>query len=90
MKGVQCDELFGGIALKNHAFFIHSFYTNIARLWLCTTACCVKMYKPENDEKNSVYKQNMLNTFRHAITKETDFATIIIHSELFEGKKLLC
>ena len=22
MKGVQCYELFGGIALKNHAFFI--------------------------------------------------------------------
>ena len=24
MKGVQCYELFGGIALKNHAFFIFS------------------------------------------------------------------
>ena len=22
MKGVQCYELFGGIALKNHAFFL--------------------------------------------------------------------
>ena len=22
MKGVQCNELFGGIALKNHAFFM--------------------------------------------------------------------
>ena len=23
VKGIQCYELFGGIALKNHAFFIH-------------------------------------------------------------------
>ena len=26
MKGVQCYELFGGIALKNHAFFTVNFY----------------------------------------------------------------
>ena len=26
MKGVQCNELFGGIALKNHFFFFVSFF----------------------------------------------------------------
>ena len=26
MKGVQCYELFGGIALKNHTFFIFIFF----------------------------------------------------------------
>ena len=30
MKGVQCYELFGGIALKNHAFsFFISFHPNL-------------------------------------------------------------
>ena len=31
MKGVQCYELFGGIALKNHTFF---FFFSIC--WLCS------------------------------------------------------
>ena len=26
MKGVQCYELFGGIPLKNHAFFVKAFF----------------------------------------------------------------
>ena len=29
MKGVQCYELFGGISLKNHAFFIVKITTKI-------------------------------------------------------------
>ena len=29
MKGVQCYELFGGIALKNHAFFLLFFLTDL-------------------------------------------------------------
>ena len=34
MKGVQCYELFGGIALKNHAFFFFSF-----SLWANYSRC---------------------------------------------------
>ena len=29
MKGVQCYEIFGGIALKNHAFSFHLEYANV-------------------------------------------------------------
>ena len=29
MKGVQCYELFGGIALKNHAFFLNKTFFEI-------------------------------------------------------------
>ena len=28
MKDVQCDELFGGIALKNHAFSFHMYISH--------------------------------------------------------------
>ena len=31
MKGVQCYELFGGIALKNHAFFFFHIQLSIGR-----------------------------------------------------------
>ena len=34
MKDVQCYELFGGIALKNHAFSFSLLSTNEAVLWL--------------------------------------------------------
>ena len=34
MKGVQCYELFGGIALWNHAFFIISF-SHTAFYFIC-------------------------------------------------------
>ena len=30
MKGVQCYELFGGIALKNHAFSFSFFFIRLA------------------------------------------------------------
>ena len=32
MKDVQCYELFGGIARKNHAF---SFFNSCLREWVC-------------------------------------------------------
>ena len=39
MKGVQCYELFGGIALKNHTFTFFSFslpiVIEVGRLWRC-------------------------------------------------------
>ena len=34
MKGVQCYKLFGGIALKNHAFSFHFHYVLLAYLML--------------------------------------------------------
>ena len=40
MKGVQCYELFGGIAHKNLVFFI-SFLNVTSEL---TAACCCNMY----------------------------------------------
>ena len=39
MKDVQCYELFGGIALKNHAFSFHFSFSNCVnngRIWMVT------------------------------------------------------
>ena len=36
MKDVQCYELFGGIALNNHAFSFSFFKANITDLWTLT------------------------------------------------------
>ena len=34
MKGIQCYELFGGIALKNHAFlFFHIYIYNVDNVY---------------------------------------------------------
>ena len=47
MKGVQCYELFGGIALKNHAFSFHSFLLrshtaiSLVEYVLCTVSTCI-------------------------------------------------
>ena len=41
MKGVQCYELFGGIALKNHTFsffFKPSLFVAIMTDWLCVVS----------------------------------------------------
>ena len=35
MKGVQCYELFGGIALKNHTFSFHFFISSGGFLLQC-------------------------------------------------------
>ena len=38
MKGAQCYELFGGIALKNHAFYIMVFVNYAKSEWLPVTS----------------------------------------------------
>ena len=35
MKDVQCYELFGGIALKNHAFSFFSFFIYVCLIYVC-------------------------------------------------------
>ena len=43
MKGVQCYELFGGIALKNHAFSLIKFHT--------VKVCCRAFYQQHKHSK---------------------------------------
>ena len=47
MKGVQCYELFGGIALKNHAFS----YNMIVRPHLEYASTCWNPYTKRNIDK---------------------------------------
>ena len=48
MKGVQCYELFGGIALKNHAFSFFniniSCLSNCLLLFFCEMSCVLSIY----------------------------------------------
>ena len=39
MKGVQCYEIFGGIALKNHAFSFHAVFHIVMDFFLLYDFC---------------------------------------------------
>ena len=50
MKGVQCHEIFGGIALKNHTFYaFHLKWYSIMYVFiifiLCNAAWCLQDWK---------------------------------------------
>ena len=61
MNGVQCYELFGGIALKNHAFFIIFYYCSILQ-------CCITVLLPMIAQYGEV---STGHTERERIVEET-------------------
>ena len=54
MKDVQCYELFGGIALKNHAFSFH-FSFNAYDIYIY-----MYIYKSQNETAKSNFKDTLI------------------------------
>ena len=56
MKGVQCYELFGGIALKNHSFFPPSVWNSIPNEFRCAPSLSSSKSRLKTYLFRSIYK----------------------------------